>query len=51
VHKQKIVPALGHDPRRHGRWPRPMRRGEQNGVRAHPLGAGIGQIGFGKITH
>src|ERR1017187_3498288 len=40
MQKKQVVPALRHDPRRHGRGPGAMRGGKENGVGAHPTASG-----------
>src|ERR1019366_8974671 len=58
MQKKQVVPALRHDPRRHGRGPGAMRGGKQNGIGAHPLrpalflsGAAIGGGWGGVCRH
>src|SRR5271157_5925916 len=41
VQEQQVVPALGHDPRRHRRRPGAMRGGEQNRIGPHPPGPAL----------
>ena len=36
MQKQQVVPALRHNPRRHGSGPGAMRCGKENGIGAHP---------------
>ena len=46
VQEQQVVPALRHDPWRHGRGPWAMCGGKQDGIGAHPLRADALLIGF-----
>src|SRR6516162_6810834 len=39
MQEQQVVPALGHDPRRHGRGPWAMSGSEKDGISADPPGS------------